>query len=102
VGYGNNYILGQTGGDSSTTLTVSNLPAHSHTIAASTDTGTTNVPTAAVLANTSTLDKEYTASPNTAMSPTGITGNGLPINNMQPYIGINFIIATQGIYPSHP
>jgi microcystin-dependent protein len=102
VGFGNNYFLGQTGGESTTTLTVSNLPAHSHTIAASTDTGTTNVPTAAVSGNTSTMDKEYAATANTAMSPTGITGNGLPINNMQPYIGINFIIATQGIYPPRP
>ena len=102
VGFNGGFDLGQTGGESTTTLTVSNLPAHSHTIAASTDTGTTNVPTAAVLANTSTLDKEYAATANTAMSPTGISGNGLPINNMQPYIRINFIIATQGIFPPRP
>ena len=100
VGLNDSYP-GETGGESSTTLTVSNLPAHSHTILASTSAGTTNVPSAAVLANTSTLDKEYTTTANTAMSPTEITGNGLPINNMQPYIKINFIIALQGIYPPH-
>lgn len=32
-----------------------------------------------------------------ALSP---TGGSMPHNNMQPYLGVNFIIALQGIYPS--
>ncbi len=31
---------------------------------------------------------------------TGNTGGGQPIQNMQPYIAMNYIIALQGIFPS--
>ena len=30
----------------------------------------------------------------------GVAGNGLPFSIAQPYLGINFIIATEGIFPS--
>jgi microcystin-dependent protein len=30
----------------------------------------------------------------------GQAGGNLPHNNMQPYLGLNFIIALQGIFPS--
>jgi microcystin-dependent protein len=30
----------------------------------------------------------------------GTAGNGLPINIQNPLLGLNFIIATQGIFPS--
>ena len=93
--------LGQVRGTENTSILVSNLPAHTHSISANTSAGTTSVPTNAINADTSTLDKEYTTNAaNTTMSPTGSTGDSQPINNMQPYLGINFIIATQGIFPS--
>ena len=31
---------------------------------------------------------------------TGVAGNNQPFSVMQPYLGVNFIIAMQGIYPS--
>jgi len=36
------------------------------------------------------------------MNPTmvGNTGNGTPVNNMQPYLSIGYYIALEGIYPS--
>ena len=102
VGQGNSYYPGDTGGESTTTLTVANLPAHNHNIYSSTVVGNTHLPTDAVMANTSTMDKEYSTNPNTIMSPTGLTGSNLPVNNMQPFLGITFIIATQGLWPSHP
>jgi microcystin-dependent protein len=30
----------------------------------------------------------------------GIAGGSQPHNNMQPYLGMNYIIAIEGIYPS--
>lgn len=99
VGFSNTISLGSTGGQSTTSLTVSNLPAHNHSISASTAAGATNVPTNAVMANSSTLDKEFAGVSDTNMTPTGTTGSNVPIDNMQPYIGINFIIAFQGIFP---
>lgn len=99
VGFSNTISLGSTGGQSTTALTVSNLPAHNHSILASTAVGTTNIPSNAVMANSSTLDKEFAGVSDTSMTPTGTTGSGVPINNMQPFIGINFIIALQGIFP---
>ena len=38
---------------------------------------------------------------NVAMSPlaTTVTGDGLPHNNMPPYLGLTFIIALQGVFP---
>lgn len=39
----------------------------------------------------------------TAMSPLALetTGGSQPHNNMQPYLGLNFIISLYGIYPPH-
>jgi microcystin-dependent protein len=94
--------LGELSGTENTTILVSNMPAHTHSLTASTVAGNTNIPTNAIPADTGALDKEYTnLTSNTSMQPTGSSGNGIPINNMQPYLGMTFIIATQGIYPSH-
>ena len=41
-----------------------------------------------------------TTAPNVQMLPTAIAGGGQPHNNRQPYLGITFIIATQGIFPA--
>lgn len=97
--------LGEQGGAESVTLTVNNLPPHSHALNASTATGSSNVPTGAVLSNTGALDKEYTAgAPNTQLnsSSIGATGNNVPVPVVQPFTTVTFIIALQGIYPSQP
>lgn len=100
VGMGNTNALGQQGGSTTVTLNLNNLPAHSHTIPGSTIAGTTAVPTNAVMANTGANDKEYTNASNTTMNATGITGSNIPINVMQPYTTVSYIIALQGIFPS--
>jgi microcystin-dependent protein len=95
---------GSTGGTENIYLTVQNLPAHNHLITAnaSTDVGTTNIPTANYPANTSVLDKEYATSSNTTMgiSTTGNTGNYTPFSNAQPYGVVRYIICLQGVFPS--
>jgi microcystin-dependent protein len=41
-------------------------------------------------------------SPTAALAPTsiGVTGGGQPHDNMQPYLGLTFIISLFGIYPT--
>ncbi|HSD14287.1 MAG TPA: tail fiber protein [Flavobacterium sp.] len=98
-------VQGEAGGSENNTLTIAQMPAHNHTVNASTADGDQNVPTNTVPGNTKALDKEYVSSaPNTTMSPSmiGMTGQGQPVNNMQPYGTVNFIIALNGIYPSRP
>lgn len=89
-----NITLGSKFGSNTTTLVTSNLPAHSHSVSGTTTDATTNHPTDAILADTSTLDKEYAASTtaNVSMAPTGITGSGEPFSNMQPSLGVTYII----------
>jgi len=94
-------VLGEQGGTTSPTLSVANLPAHSHTIGANTNAGTSSNPTNGVFANSGALDKEFSSTPNTTMSPTGNSGNPAPqpLNTTQPYLGITYIIAYEGIFP---
>lgn len=50
-----------------------------------------------------TVVPSYTdAAPDTAINGQSITftGQGLPVNNMPPYLGLNYIICVAGIYPS--
>lgn len=97
-------IVGEKGGTENTNILVSNLPPHTHSLNASTLAGNTNVPTGKYLANTSSLDKEYIDTTNTTMHPTavGVTGSGVPISIVQPYIGINYIISLNGVWPARP
>lgn len=99
------YRIGQKGGTETTTITVANLPAHSHPYAAPavSEDGNTSVPTGAVPGGTKVLDKEYsTEAPNTTMKSgaVGNTGGNQAIDNVQPYGTINYIIALVGIFPS--
>lgn len=91
--------LGEQGGNSQVSLTTSNLPLHSHAIVGNTGAGTTSNPTNNVLANTSDSDREYSATSNVIMSPTGDVGSNAPISTMQPYTGVKYVIALFGIFP---
>lgn len=97
-----NYTQGETGGSETNTLTINQMPAHNHTINAVTTDGNQNDPSGSFPANTKLLDKEYSnAAPNTTMNPAmvGISGASQPVNNMQPYLTVTYIIALQGIFP---
>jgi len=93
---------GEQGGFPTATLTAFNMPSHTHPINASTSPGTTSDPTNTVLANTLASDREYSTSTNAVMSPTGVAGSNQPFNTMQPYTGIYYIIALQGVFPPRP
>jgi len=94
------YTLGETGGTESTTLTLSNLPAHTHAVNASNVQQETDRAAGAV----PTLGGVYASQPDrtTVMDPAMISpaGNGLPVSNLSPFLTLHYIIALQGIFPS--
>ena len=97
------YAQGQTGGAQQVTLTVAQVPAHTHAPMSKGATGDTTSPAGAVPAGSSTGNPLYqTAAPNRAMlaGALGNTGGGQSHENRQPYLGLNYIIALFGIYPS--
>jgi microcystin-dependent protein len=97
-------ILGETGGVENITLTINQMPQHSHTLNGHTALGDTSDPTNAIPANTGALDREYkgNTAPNTVMNPAaiGASGGSQPVAIRNPYLGMNYIIALQGIFPS--
>ncbi len=96
-----NYVIGQIGGVENVTLNVNQLAAHTHLVnpAASSGEPTTNRPDNAFPA----VGGYYAGSTNG--SPMGAptlasTGGNQPHNNIQPVLGINWIISLFGIFPS--
>jgi microcystin-dependent protein len=101
-----NYVQGESTGSESVTLLITNLPAHNHPVLANNGVGNTNSPEGAVLAGYgSSVPPEgpYTnASANTTLSPSAVgpTGGSQPMSVLQPLLVLNWIIATEGIFPS--
>lgn len=96
-----NYDLGQVSGTETVTLIATQLPVHSHNVAAVDDDATVGIPTGALPANIAA--KGYSkGAPNTSMNPAMISGGGgnQPHDNRQPYLVLNYCIALEGIFPS--
>lgn len=132
VGWGNapnlgNYDLGQLAGTTTTTLTINNMPAHTHgsdvsTLtsipAASAAAATTNIPANTVVpAQLPKIGSGPTAQPiNGYAAPDNITtlatgkvggsvtilptGGTQPFSIQNPYLAMTYLIATAGIFPS--
>src|ERR1700740_858909 len=101
---GGGFTLAETGGVGTVTLTVSQIPAHSHPSLATTDAGSTNVPTSNVVgAQSVALNNLYFPADGTIpMAPNAIAAPGgtQPHDNFQPYLCISFIISLFGVFPS--
>ena len=98
-------VIGELKGSETNTLSVSQMPIHSHTVNAVLAEGNQNSPNGNLPADTKTLDKEYSdtaATTTMKASMIGNSGGSQPINNMQPTLTMMYIIAIQGIYPSRP
>jgi len=101
---GNGFILAETGGAEEITLTVSQIPAHSHPELCSVNTATGTAPQNNVLssppdANTLPFN---TDAPLTTLHPSSVSsvGGSQPHTNFQPYLCVDFIISLFGIFPS--
>lgn len=102
-------FLGEMSGVESITLLVSEIPVHTHTFNANnTDpanaltpepSSSLGVPTGGALYATSSSNPALSLMAFQALPP---AGGGLPHNNMQPYLTLNYCIALQGIFPQRP
>jgi microcystin-dependent protein len=98
---GSGHILGERGGEQAHTLSISEMPAHSHAMAGSTADAETVSPAGALPAHADedTYSKSFPAS---VMHPeaVGTAGGSQAHLNMQPFLTLTFCIALQGIFPS--
>lgn len=99
--------LGFKAGSASVTLGLNEMPAHIHIAQAASGSGSSAPSSGAVWTSTTgrPAPQPYNQGTTlTQMSPLALetTGSGGPHNNMQPYVGLNFIICTYGEYPPRP
>jgi microcystin-dependent protein len=100
---GSGHTLGERGGEQAHTLSISEIPTHTHLANATTATATTNIPTNTSLLAQSVAAQLYTSAGNlAAMAPNSISnvGGSQAHLNMQPFLVLSFCIALQGIFPS--
>lgn len=102
-----NYEIGAQVGVESVTLITNQMPAHTHAMSANSQPGTESKPNGAFLANSADaslngLTIYSAATSDTTLNPTSMTsaGGSQPHDNMQPYLAINYIIATEGLFPT--
>lgn len=106
------YTIGEEAGNVSVTLTTGNLPMHVHPamdvsvrMPVSTGGGDQSEPTGYV-ANQGTDVYSSVATPNSfygtvnVSGTTGVSGSGFPVGIANPYLVMNYSIATEGIFPS--
>ena len=100
---GSGHTLGERGGEQAHTLSIAELPTHTHVMQASNQTASTNTPTNALALSNSSASNLWAPPANlVAMSPSAVTnvGGSQAHLNMQPFLTISFCIALQGIFPS--
>lgn len=120
--FGNSYILAETGGAETVTLTTANLPVHKHLIEGSVSipalgenpgkktepdndypaitTGLQVYSTTAGTDRLAPLQVDSVAGATGTMMQVQPAGGSQPHDNMQPYLVVNFIISLYGEYPS--
>jgi microcystin-dependent protein len=95
--------LGETGGSETVSLLESEIPSHSHGLAASVRDGGVRSPGGQNLANGSGINMYAPAAnaPTVNLLDTVIApaGGDQPHNNLMPYLTLSFCIALQGVYP---
>ena len=98
---GNGFILAETGGAEEITLTINQIPTHSHPVLATTQAADERNPANKVLAQA--LSQIYINDvPGVNLNPNTIsaTGGSQPHTNFQPYLCVDFIISLFGIFPT--
>lgn len=102
IHFGNGFTLAETGGVEDVTLTVSQIPAHSHPFLATTNPGTTTNPNPNLPADSPNVGlyiEDVTAVNLNAQAISSV-GGSQPHTNFQPYLCVDFIISLFGIFPS--
>lgn len=102
IHFGGGFNLSETGGVEQVTLSVSQIPSHSHPLLASQDGGSQPAPGGYALAASNVVKVYAAAATNGSLDASSViqTGDTQPHNNFQPYICVSFIISLFGIFPS--
>lgn len=99
------YVMGQSSGAETVTLTSSEIPSHNHLLNCNTAGGNAASPQnsyPAVESTGTSLDYNTAATSGATMNAGAIalTGGGEAHTNIQPYLCVNFCIAMEGVFPS--
>lgn len=99
---GTTYPLAQAAGVEEVTLTVNQIPVHSHALLASSAIAAESGPAGNLVAQSAAADLYLAGTPAVNLAPNvvGPTGGSQPHTNFQPYACLNFIISLFGIFPS--
>ncbi len=99
---GSGHTLGERGGEQAHTLSIAELPTHTHVVNASGSDGDVNTPTGNRLAREVGNVYRLASGGLQALNPAIITNTGgsQAHLNMQPFLTLSFCIALQGIFPS--
>ena len=102
---GSGHTLGEGGGEQAHTLSIAELPTHTHVAQGSSADADAAVPTGNLLAavDNTTFGTAYAGPTNlTALAPAAVSnvGGSQAHLNMQPFLTLSFCIALQGIFPS--
>jgi microcystin-dependent protein len=100
-------VLGGVYGAPSVTLTMAQLPAHTHALRGTSQPPATNNPSGSLLATFPVTEKNFAAGTSPSDTPLsqasiGSTGSGQPVPTQSPILAMNWCVATQGIFPSRP
>ena len=98
----NQVQLAEKAGVEEVTLTVQQIPNHNHAFLAANVNADQTDAANNLVSNTATISLYANEAPNNNMNPGAIgpVGGSQPHTNLQPYLGINFIISLFGIFPS--
>lgn len=97
------YQIGEMAGTEQETLSIQQIPNHTHTLQASTALGNTADPAGAVIAQSpASINLLIEDAPSINMAAASVTpaGGSQPHENTQPFLCINFIISLYGVFPS--
>jgi len=99
MGAGSGHVLGERGGEEAHTVTITEVPAHTHSWKATSTAGNQPAGAGNILAGAAIYS---TGSPSGAMNSAELTsaGGGQPHENRSPSMALTWVIALQGIFPS--
>jgi microcystin-dependent protein len=98
---GSGHTLGERGGEQAHTVSIAELPTHTHVLSGTSTNGTQQIPVGNLIAPTPN-QLYHGADALVAMAPETVAnvGGSQAHLNMQPFLVLSFCIALQGIFPS--
>ncbi len=110
-GVGGTVTLGEVTGSENVTLTINNMPAHNHNgpvtitprVGGTADSSDPEANYPGVVANgyaSAPTPSTFINGPTVISTTIGISGSSAPFEILTPYLTVNYLICTQGIYPS--